>query len=530
MGQTAYQQMLDNKDREERRDRERREFAWKEAEQARLAEARAREDAAFAELTNTQMGLQPATAAKITETYGMTPQQIAAAGAGLKQKLAEYDVPDSWDLQGGVAGPPSGDVAGAAARPPEALGLVPRRFTADQVELVAPSQLDMERALGRVAIARRDTAGIRASLDKQQALELDRKRKEYLKRLENMSPEALAKELGGMFSADGSGVEAMLTWAPDKKQFLWASNIPGFPSRTLTRAELIKGAMGIWELGNGDYNTGMQAVLDTVKAQRDLRNADRAESIALAKNAAEMDFKNRELESADRYRRGILGRHAASQARSEAAAKLENDINGVLEGYQAAMAAGPQGRDAAAIYAREYDQLRAVAAQRGLKVPPTLQALQAAQKNGPPMKPIKVDDAGQAYLVPQADGSQRLMYSDGRGGYIGENGVLPSDRAAVLAQAGVPQALIPNIVWSDDGTTVLYRGREYALNELEQLARDAVRLGANDRRVEELQKLPHGTRPTDGLGPRITFAPDPRAPSIYARPEEWAAYRAQQGR
>lgn len=63
MGQAAYQQMLDNKDREERRDRERREFAWKEAEQARIAEARAREDAALAELANIQMGLQPATQA-----------------------------------------------------------------------------------------------------------------------------------------------------------------------------------------------------------------------------------------------------------------------------------------------------------------------------------------------------------------------------------------------------------------------------------------------------------------------------------
>lgn len=308
MGQTAYQQMLDNKDREERRERERREFEWRAAEQARLAEARAREDAAFAELTNTQMGLQPATAAKITETYGMTPQQIAAAGAGLKQKLAEYDVPDSWDLQGGVASQPSGDVTGATTRPPEAPGLVPRRFTADQVELVAPSQLDMERALGRVAIARRDTAGIRASLDKQQALELDRKRKEYLKRLENMSPEELAKELGGMFSADGSGVEAMLTWAPDKKQFLWASNIPGFPSRTLTKAELINGAMAIWEQGNGDYNAGMQKLLDIVKTQRDLRNADRAESIALAKNAADLFYKDRELASADLYRQRSLGR------------------------------------------------------------------------------------------------------------------------------------------------------------------------------------------------------------------------------
>lgn len=84
LGQAAYQQMLDNKDREERRAREVEEFKWRRDEQNRLAEARAREDAALAELANIQMGLQPATQAKITETYGMTPQQIAAAGTGLK--------------------------------------------------------------------------------------------------------------------------------------------------------------------------------------------------------------------------------------------------------------------------------------------------------------------------------------------------------------------------------------------------------------------------------------------------------------
>jgi hypothetical protein len=230
------------------------------------------------------------------------------------------------------------------------------------------------------------------------------------------------------------------------------------------------------------------------------------------------------------YYRGLIDARNQAGRRNAAAVEFENQINGVLEGYQAAMAAGPQGRDAAAIYAREYDQLRAVASQRGLKVPPTLQALQAAQKNGQPMKPVKVEEAGQAYLVPQADGGHRLMFSDGRGGYIAENGVLPTDRAAVLAQAGVPQSLIPNIVWSDDGASVMYRGREYDLSELKQLARDAMRLGANDILVDEQQKLPHGTRPATGLGPRITYAPDPRAPSIYAGPEDWAAYRAQQGR
>ena len=230
------------------------------------------------------------------------------------------------------------------------------------------------------------------------------------------------------------------------------------------------------------------------------------------------------------YYRGLIDARNRAGRQNAAAVEFENQINGVLEGYQAAMAAGPQGRDAAAIYAREYDQLRAVAAQRGLKVPPTLQSLQAAQKPGAGLKPVKVEEAGQLYLVPGADGSQRLMISDGRGGYIAENGVLPADRADVLAKAGVPQSLIPRVVWADDGASVMYRGREYGLDELKLLARDAARLGANDIAVDEAQKLPHGVRPSTGFGPRITYRPDANAPSIYAGPEAWRQYRESQNR
>jgi hypothetical protein len=237
------------------------------------------------------------------------------------------------------------------------------------------------------------------------------------------------------------------------------------------------------------------------------------------------------------YYRGLIDARNRADRQNAAAVELENQINGVLEGYQAAMAAGPQGREAAAIYAREYDQLRAVASQRGLRVPPTLQSMQAAQKPGAGLKPVKVEEAGQPYLVPGADGSQRLMLSDGRGGYIAENGVLPTDRAAVLAKAGVPQSLIPRVVWADDGASVMYRGREYGLDELKLLARDAARLGANDIAVDEAQKLPHGIVPSHRpwfvpppMGPKLTYVPDPNAPSIYAGPEAWRQYRESQNR
>lgn len=200
---------------------------------------------------------------------------------------------------------------------------------------------------------------------------------------------------------------------------------------------------------------------------------------------------------------------------------LENEINGVLEGYQAAMAAGPQGKQAAAIYAREYDQLRAIAGQRGLKVPPSLAAMTAAQRGGD-AKPVKVEDAGQRYLV---DGQLRV--TDGRGGFISEDGFLPDDRTGVLAKAGVPDYLISQLRWNQNGTEVGFRGRAYDMRDpkdIRALISDAKRLGANDIAVDEYQRQPHGGLST-GFGPRITYTPDPRAPSIYAGPEEWADYR-----
>jgi hypothetical protein len=229
----------------------------------------------------------------------------------------------------------------------------------------------------------------------------------------------------------------------------------------------------------------------------------------------------------EQYRRWVQSRGDRQDAALGAADEYQKKVDGVLEGYQAAVAAGPAGRQAAAIYAREYDQLRATPPNvRGLKVPPSLASLNAAQKGEGVSKPVKVEDAGQAYLV---DG--QLRWTDGRGGYIAENGILPLERSVALARAGVPENLIPQLPWNQDGTSVGFRGRSYDVNDKEdmrQLMKDYRTLGANDRLVDELQKMPNGQAPSSGFGPKITYRPDPRAPSIYAGEEDWANYRVLQ--
>lgn len=153
LGLGSYQQALDNQAREVERQRAEEVHNWRRDERKRIEQDREREDAAVANFDNVQRGVSADTQGQIKDTYGMTPQQISQAGDGLKEKLASYDVPDSYDLQ---TAPPEG------AKP---------KFTADQVKTAAPSQLDLERAMQGVALAKRDYTGVRQSLDKQRQIQ-----------------------------------------------------------------------------------------------------------------------------------------------------------------------------------------------------------------------------------------------------------------------------------------------------------------------------------------------------------------------
>lgn len=102
------------------------------------------ENAAFAGYNNAAAGLDPAQQKTLQETYGMNPGQVAAelraGGAeGLRTKLAGYDTPDGGGAPMGTG------------------------FNASQLKTAAPDKLQMERMLGRIATAKRDTVGMRES-------------------------------------------------------------------------------------------------------------------------------------------------------------------------------------------------------------------------------------------------------------------------------------------------------------------------------------------------------------------------------
>ena len=141
----------------------------------------------------------------------------------------------------------------------------------------------------------------------------------------------------------------------------------------------------------------------------------------------------------------------------------------------------------------------------------------------------KVEDPGVAY---KDNRTGKLMYTDGRGGFIAEDGVLPTDRNTYLEKAGVPTDAIRSLPWSKDGTSVLFANQAYAVDspeDMRALKADMDRLGRNTRVVEEESRRDYHTsnNKPSGLGPRITYQPDPRAPSIYDSAAEWDKYRNQ---
>jgi hypothetical protein len=215
------------------------------------------------------------------------------------------------------------------------------------------------------------------------------------------------------------------------------------------------------------------------------------------------------------------------------ATAFQSKVDGVLEGYQAAMTLGPAGKDAAAIYAREYDQLRATAP-KGLRIPPSIRALNDAQKSAGPSKPVEVPEQGKIMM---RDGKRYM--TDGLGGEIEVNargkalGVMPADRDNFVTKTlGMPPAMANELEYSKDGRYILApNGAEYDTQDPKDMKRikdDVLAFAAQD--PDEYERRMLGSRypaPT-GFGPRITARPAEGAPSIYAGPEEWAAYRARQ--
>jgi hypothetical protein len=262
MGQNAYQMSLDN--------------ARQAAKDAREKILQGREDAKYA-----RDQTQQAEEDNAVQQYGL----LTSTG---KRNDAGIQVNDE-DFENAVRATGQGLPMPAAAP--------------QQPEWTPATDLDRNQGLQAISRARRDWNGVHTLQKEATALNLDVGRKAELKRLKSLSPEQFADVVGDAFSRDGSGIDAMLTYDPKTNKFLFASKVPGMPSQTLSRAELENYAMGIWEAGNGDFNSGMATVLSTMKTNRELSNANYDRSVDLAKGDAELYFKGRAQNNDDQRTR-----------------------------------------------------------------------------------------------------------------------------------------------------------------------------------------------------------------------------------
>jgi hypothetical protein len=248
-------------------------------------------------------------------------------------------------------------------------------------------------------------------------------------------------------------------------------------------------------------------------------------TMTLEKNKLGMDKDRAAIRASDatvRYRDQQGKALDAAKGLTQKQEDYQRALDGVFEGYQSAMALGPQGRQAAAIYAREYDQLRANVP-KGLRAPPSIASMNEAQRAEKPEKPVKVEDAGVQYKV-----GGKLMQTDGRGGLISAKGILPDDRPTVLKTVGISDNNASRLMWSDDGETVMFNNEEFDIRDkrdVEKLNRMLKDYDVMNRTIAEEARLranptsPSGFQGarTTGIGPASTYGVAPGAQSIYGR-------------
>jgi len=294
----------------------------------------------------------------------------------------------------------------------------------------------------------------------------------------------------------------------------------------ISPADMSKIAIGVRRLERGDVG-GLDVIAGVNKELAAAVREEMRTSMDVLKTNNDANYKTAGLRN-DTARLGISQqqlrlqqqRYANSDAATNAAADYQRRVDGVLEGYQAAMALGPQGQAAAARYAQEYDQLRA-AAPKGLRVPPSIRALNDAQRSPQTEKATEVPEQGKIMVR----GGKRFM-TDGLGGEVELDargrllGVMPDERDTFVTKTlGLPPAMANTLEFSKDGRYILApNGAEYDTqdkNDMASIKDDILAFTAQDPMEYERRMLLNRSPARPGFGPRITYRPQDGAPSIY---------------
>jgi len=257
-------------------------LTWQREDRARQNADRTRVDQAFRDYESlTKNGNVDATG---TGLSAPSAQMVYAGNAGYGQGEAAVKE---------MAGDYAREMGRFAQAPGAPAGGLPKYDNTAPVTTSAASEVDLERALGGIAAAQRDVRGIRESKANTKALKLEEGRRAEIKRLSGMKPADLVNIFQEQ-NKDGSGVPAMLGFDEKTNRFVFTSNIPGVPTQTLSRAELMNEMMGLWEAGNGDYAKGLSMMLEGAKTRRDLDNQTYTRTAGVAQGNADLFWRNRQ--------------------------------------------------------------------------------------------------------------------------------------------------------------------------------------------------------------------------------------------
>jgi hypothetical protein len=491
------------------------EFGWRRDAESRQRAKDAEVDSLTQQLTRPN-----------AENYALAPGG-GATGLGMRGSMP----PAMGDTAGvaptGLRMPAQGDAAPATGL--RAPTMPDRPLTFNQ----APTGAAAEDILGRIALTRGDTAGFRGSQAAARGFREDDIFRDRLKEFKG-TPE----QIGSTMSYLNQNSRSVTMGKPDKDGFVQLSVVK--PDGDAAFARLTKQDQAKLYAAAGLMEVNPQRAFDMMAQV----NKELAAAIAV-ENGLNVDMTKAGNDAASK--RGTLSKQqeelrlkgeelGIKRGQAEATAQYYRDRSNTERMGAAQYFTGQDGNTYASVPRMGKNGLTFETVQ----VNPQGVKMSKVGGSGADMKPMDVKEEGTKVTV-----GGRLMYADGLGGFIpgGANGkpagVLPSDRASVLKKAGVPDNVIDRLEWNKDGTAVGLNGMRFGLDELKNIKTEFERLGRNNIKVDEYLKSSMGLHSasnrmrnappepvsTTGFGPTITYRPDPNAPSIYAGPEEWEAYR-----
>lgn len=502
----AQEELAMQKEREARAAEQ---FGWARDAEARQRAKDAEVDALTQQITRPNAG-----------NYAFAPQGSGTGGLGLRGAMPA-DAADTASVPpvGGLRMPAQGEPAASTGlRAPQ---MADRPLTFNQ----APTGADAEEILGRLALVKGDTAGFRASQVAARTFREDDLFKNRLKEFTG-SPE----QIGSTMSYLNQNSRSVTMGKPDKDGFVQLSVVK--PDGDAAFARLTKQDQAKLYAAAGLMEVNPQRAFDMMaQVNKELATAIAAENglnVDLTKAGNDVASKKGTLAN-QREELGIKRGQAATTAEYYRN-RTSMDRMGSAQYFT-----GADGNTYASVPTMGKNGLTF----ETVRVNPDGVKMTKVG-SGADMKPADVKEEGTKVTI-----GGKLMYADGLGGYVpgGANGkpagVLPSERQAALKKAGVPDNVIDRIEWNKDGTAVALNGMRFDLNELKNIKTEYERLGKNEIIAEEdrkrslgmhsasnrMRNAPPMPESTSGFGPTINYRPDPNAPSIYAGPEEWEAYR-----